>query len=297
MTTSADPSVPATDQHTLWQETVLRAVILKLTALDGGELNSTVGELGLGAFYAAIDAADPSLATQIHDAQNRKAFSLSPLYGITPGRGGRITIRTGDEARLRLGLLDDRLFAAFIRQLLAQRLPAIRLGAVRFAVTEVLGAPESDPWAGYTTMGDLARLGYPPDRWTLEFASPTAIRWGKADDGTRRAELFPLPRMAVAGLRSRWDALTGDTWGRDFEEWVERNVIVSRVERWRTQPFPYRRQTYLGGLGSLEYRLLDARDQAAAAHLHRLLHLAFYTGIGYKTTHGLGQVRLRFGME
>jgi len=40
------------------------------------------------------------------------------------------------------------------------------------------------------------------------------------------------------------------------------------------------------------WRLLDSRDAARAAHLNRLLHLAFYTGIGYKTTHGLGQVRL-----
>lgn len=47
-----------------------------------------------------------------------------------------------------------------------------------------------------------------------------------------------------------------------------------------------------GGYGKLEYRVLDARNQANVAHLNRLLHLAFYTGIGYKTTHGLGQVRL-----
>lgn len=33
-------------------------------------------------------------------------------------------------------------------------------------------------------------------------------------------------------------------------------------------------------------------DPANTAHLHRLLQLAFYTGIGYKTTHGLGQVRV-----
>ena len=110
-------------------------------------------------------------------------------------------------------------------------------------------------------------------------------------------EVFPQPRTAVAGLRSRWDRWTGQSWGREFEEWVERNVVVGRIEGWRTQPFRYRKQTYVGGLGTLEYRLVDMRDAAAAAHLHRLLHLAFYTGIGYKTTHGLGQVRLRFDSD
>ncbi|MBK8048914.1 MAG: CRISPR system precrRNA processing endoribonuclease RAMP protein Cas6 [Anaerolineales bacterium] len=47
-----------------------------------------------------------------------------------------------------------------------------------------------------------------------------------------------------------------------------------------------------GGVGRLQYRLLDDRTPQNAAHFDRLLHLAFYAGIGYKTTHGLGQVRL-----
>ena len=89
--------------------------------------------------------------------------------------------------------------------------------------------------------------------------------------------------------------MTGESWGRAFEEWVERNVVISRIWRWETQPFPFQKQTYLGGLGKLEYRLLDARHAANAAHLNRLLHFAFYTGIGYKTTHGLGQVRIENG--
>ena len=49
---------------------------------------------------------------------------------------------------------------------------------------------------------------------------------------------------------------------------------------------------FLYALHQLAWRLLDNGDRERAAHLNRLLHLAFYTGIGYKTTHGLGQVRV-----
>ena len=94
---------------------------------------------------------------------------------------------------------------------------------------------------------------------------------------------------------ARWDRLTGDTWGRPFEEWVERNVVVSRIGHWQSQSFGFQRQTYVGGLGRLDYRLLDASHAADTAHLNRLLQLASYTGIGYKTTHGLGQVRVDNG--
>ena len=179
-----------------------------------------------------------------------------------------------------------------MQHLLGSSRPSIRLGSVHFAITEVLGSPGSHPWVGYTTIEQLQALDERPSRWTLEFESPTAIRWGQADDGTRRVEVFPQPRPAIAGLRSRWDKLTGETWGRDFEEWVERNVAVGRIWHWETEPFPYRKQTYVGGLGKLEYRCLDTSNGANVAHFNRLLHLAFFTGIGYKTTHGLGQVRL-----
>jgi CRISPR/Cas system endoribonuclease Cas6 (RAMP superfamily) len=101
-----------------------------------------------------------------------------------------------------------------------------------------------------------------------------------------------MPRLAVAGLRSRWDKLTGQTWGRDFEEWVGQHVTVSCVWRWQVETFQFQRQTYAGGTGKLQYHLLDSDNAANAIHFHRLLRLAFYTGIGYKTTHGLGQVRV-----
>src|SRR4029453_17495420 len=142
--------------------------------------------------------------------------------------------------------------------------------------------PGSHPWVGYTTLDQLRADVDTPERWTLQFESPTAIRWGDADNGTRRVEVFPQPRMAIAGLRTRWDRMSGETWGREFEEWVERNVVVARIWHWEAQQFTYQKQRYLGGLGKLEYRLLDKTNGTNVAHLNRLLHLAFYTGIGYK---------------
>jgi len=267
------------------------ALVIKLTAQESGSLAAGVGEMAHAAFYAAIQAVDPDLSAHMHDAQQRKAFSLSPLYGYRQ-QHGRLRVRAGDQGWLRLGLLDDQLFGVFMQHLLDSRQPVIRLGPVHFAITEVLGSPGGHPWVGYTTLEQLRALDETPQRWRLEFASPTAIRWGEADSGTRRVEVFPQPRMTIAGLRKRWDRWTGETWGRDFEEWVERNVVVSRVWRWETKPVIYRKQTYVGGQGQLEYRLLDGRERAKAIHLNRLLQLAFFTGVGYKTTHGLGQMRV-----
>lgn len=271
----------------------LHAIVIQLAAQGAGTLPGSVGELAHAAFYAAIREVDPGLAQQMHDAQQRSAFSLSPLYGYWQSpKDKQIHVSVGQPGWLRVGLLEPTLFAAFTRHLLTSARPTFRLGDVTFAITEALGSPGSHPAVGYTTLAELGAMG-PADRWTLEFQSPTAIRWGSADSGSRRVEVFPLPRMAVAGLRTRWDRWTGDDWGRDFEEWVERNVTVERVWEWRTSLFPYKRQRYVGGEGKLSYRLLDRSDEAKAAHLNRLLHLAFYTGIGYKTTHGMGVVKVQ----
>ncbi|MEZ4622723.1 MAG: CRISPR system precrRNA processing endoribonuclease RAMP protein Cas6 [Caldilineaceae bacterium] len=205
-------------------------------------------------------------------------------------------VAAGQPGWLRLGLLDETLFAVFMQHLLYSGAtggaPSIRLGNIHFTITEALGSPGSHPWVGYTTLEELAALKETPGRWVLDFASPTAIRWGDADNGKRYVHLFPLPRFVIAGLRSRWDKMTGDGWGTDFENWVERNIAVGRVWQWTTEPIAYKRQTYIGGLGKVEYHLLDGRNDDYHAHFHRLLILAFFTGIGYKTTHGLGQVRL-----
>jgi len=275
----------------------LHAIVINLIAQESGTLPGTVGELAHAAFYAAVDAVDPALATQIHDAQNRKAFSLSPLYGYWQNpQDGRIQVNTGQPGWLRLGLLDEELFGVFMQHILFSGITggaaSIRLGRIPFTITEALGSPGSHPWVGYTSWAALAALDTTPDRWVVEFLSPTAIRWGEADNKARRVELFPTPRLAIASLRTLWDRTTGDHWGRDFEEWVERNLAVGRVWHWQTEPFRYQKQTYIGGVGKLEYRVLDGRNRANVAHFNRLLQLGFYAGVGYKTTHGLGQMRV-----
>ena len=100
----------------------LHALVIKLIAQNDGTLNSPVGELGPAAFYAAVRAVDPDLAAHLHDAQERKDFSLSPLYGYWRSPADKlIHIRAGQEGWLRLGLVDARLFAVFMQHLLSQK--------------------------------------------------------------------------------------------------------------------------------------------------------------------------------
>ena len=73
---------------------------------------------------------------------------------------------------------------------------------------------------------------------------------------------------------------------------MERNVAVGTIWHWQTESFSFQKQNYRGGIGKLEYRVLDGSNADNVAQMHRLLAMAFYTGIGYKTTLGLGQVQV-----
>ncbi len=74
----------------------LHALVIQLLAQESGVLPVLGGELAHAAFYAAVQSVDPVLSAQMHDAQERSAFSLSPLYGFWRSPGdGRIKVNAG----------------------------------------------------------------------------------------------------------------------------------------------------------------------------------------------------------
>lgn len=122
--------------------TIFRSFVLNLTALNAGVLNGAAGELAHAAFYAAIRAADPPLAQRMHDAQERAAFTLSPLFGYWRSPQDKlIHINSGQPGFLRVTLLDDELAGVFLRSLQRQTLPVLRLGEIELGITAAIGAP------------------------------------------------------------------------------------------------------------------------------------------------------------
>ncbi len=266
------------------------ALVIHLLARNDASLPATQGHLAHAAFLALLDAVDPELARAIHDHQGRKPFTLSPVWGLKPARNNRHSLKAGQRARLRLTLLEPALFHAFIHQLFNARNHTLNLGEASFIITEVRGAPQSSPWAGYATPADLEQQTETGKEITLQFASPTAIAVGRAQSGKVRRETLPIPRYVWASLRGNWRAFSGQPIPHAFEDWVERNVVASRVENWRTAMFRFRKGMQIGGLGQLSYTALD--DDPDMLHYWNLLaDFAFYSGVGYKTSMGMGTVR------
>lgn len=274
----------------------LYALVIKLVAERDSSLRATQGHLTHAAFLAILNHVDPALAQTLHADHGRKPFTLSPLSGFGAPVEGQLKVRAGQEGWLRVTLLDPTLFHTFIAYFLhSANHPLITLEKTRFHITEILNAPGSHPLCGVASLDDLARRWQalptpitPYTRISLTFTSPTAFRL--SGRGRRAMHVLPDPYFVFGELAGNWDRLTGQTTQAAVRSYAAENVVVAR-HRLETHMYHYTRSFQVGFTGHATFHILDEEDPPLIAHLNRLADLAFFTGVGSKTTMGMGQVR------
>lgn len=272
----------------------LYALIIHLTAVQSGTLRATQGHLAHAAFHQILHHVDPQVAQAIHDMNGRKPFTISPIQGFGYGRQGQLAIRAGQSGWLRITLLDPALFHTFIHYFLqGGRQTQLRLDNMRFATTEILSTPGSHPLAGYTNLNQLhtcwEEVELIPAHYTirLDFQSPTAF--SLRNDRFRRMHVLPDPFFVFGELADYWDRLTGSTTQEDVHQYASFSMVVARHDI-ETRMYEYRNSKQIGFTGTVSFKLFDKENEAMVRHLNRLADLVFYTGVGYKTTMGMGQV-------
>ncbi|MCA9972663.1 MAG: CRISPR system precrRNA processing endoribonuclease RAMP protein Cas6 [Anaerolineales bacterium] len=273
----------------------LYALVIRLAARENGRLRTTQGDMAHAAFLNILREADPALAQAVHDMDGRKPFTLSPLHGFGHGRNGQLNIQAGQDGWLRVTLLDADLFQAFIHYFLQGGRPIIRLEARTFLVTEILSAPNSHPLAGTDTLEALFHRWetrpFSPDmqQIRLRFRTPTAFSLRDPAVPHRHSHVLPDPPLVFGELAGYWDRLTGHETQEAVRAYAAVHVVVAR-HKIETHMLQYRRGKQVGFTGDVTFRILDAEHEPLIRHLNRLADLAFFTGVGSKTTMGQGQL-------
>ena len=252
-------------------------------------LPATCGHQAHAAFLDAVRRADPRLATLLHAPGRRiRPFTVSPLLGLPVRPKKEIAVSPEKEYSLRITLLDDTLYVELMERFLEEGRPALRLGEVPFLISQVWVTPGSSPWAGHTTWEALAATEASPSI-TLEFLTPTAFHLGQRPWG-KRFYLLPEPLLVFRSLLRTWNALcpTGLTMEEaPLESYLKEDAIVQEVAGLRTVMWRYPRHLQIGFVGRVTYGFPGKPPQPLSA----LADFAFYAGVGYKTTMGMGQVR------
>jgi CRISPR-associated endoribonuclease Cas6 len=279
----------------------LYAVVLRLAALRRGAVPPDHGDQARAALFDIVERGDLGLAQQLHDANAHKPYTVSLLRGGKRGADRAQNFGDGDNAEWRFTLLQEPAFEALLRRyLLSRELPHVRIGAVEFAVVDAFVSGKGHPESGYVALDELRK------RWeclpeallnhiTLDFLSPTTFSLGT--DEETRARLWrtlPYPRTLFSVLRKKWVALGGTDPGDAFDSWVERHVDAEPL-RLETQTTIVEGRPVVGFVGRVRLHLHGEPRWWALVHL--LSDLAFWTGSGYQTTRGMGQVRRVAGVS
>jgi len=202
-------------------------------------------------------------------------------------------------------------------------LPILRLGEVPFDVVEVTTTPvgaDQDQvllWSRHTTYSQLVEQARVLDgkkstiqHIGLEFCSPTAFSNGQHAGG-KQMWLFPDPQRVFDSLARSWNHWAPSQFVLDLQAiqtYVRDWVAVTEYDL-QTHVIHFDRATQTGFTGRCIYTLLEMNAVGKchappslavgaaltpAQALYLLSIFAFFAGVGYKTTMGMGQTRCLF---
>jgi CRISPR-associated endoribonuclease Cas6 len=248
-----------------------------------------LGRAGHALLLRLIDAADPALAQALHESDTAKPFTCSDLVGGQ--RQGKNTrwLQPDQPAWLRFTGLNAAVSAHLQR--LAQEPPAaVELDGIPLRVLSATLDTAEHPWAGqssYETLGapHLLAQQSPHYRLALTFASPTTFR----SQGS--SQPVPMPEWVFGSLLDRWNNFGAVQLPVEARRFAAECTVLSRYLL-RTRAIPYKNIVQMGCVGWADYAVLN-RDRYWASLLNLLADYAFYSGIGYQTTMGLGQAQRR----
>ena len=258
------------------------ALILRFHAPPNGPCLAEVGGHRLhGGFLAMVGAMDPCLAEELHTPGRHKPFTLAPIRDRR--NGGSAAPALGG---LRVTCLDDELTRRL--QTLATLRPCLRIGTAQLEFADMITS--GGHLAGSASYDDLlASPGHKrggPASLELFFDTPTAFRSGRSN------LLFPLPSLVFPGLRDKWNMYSGRPWPVFPAERFDSLLTPCRYSL-QTRILSFHSYRQIGFCGTCRYRLAPGLDPELENMLLCLTRFAFYAGIGYKTTMGMGMARGR----
>ncbi|MEH2076180.1 MAG: CRISPR-associated endoribonuclease Cas6 [Nostoc sp.] len=245
-------------------------------------------------FLTLVSSVDTTLGDRLHDSTADKAFTLSPLQINSPllkgGKGGsklqyshQQPIPAGTPCWWRISLLDDTLFGK-LTQLWLNLNPnrPWHLGPADLYITSIQGTPQSiQPWANASTYAQLYEEA--SDRNSsinLTFSTPTAFRQGQYDT------TLPTRESVFNSLLSRWNKYSGI----ELSQIAFESIFPSFVNI-HTEILADSRSKFIGILGEVTYKILGAVEPIQIKQINALADFALYTGVGRKTTMGMGMTR------
>jgi CRISPR-associated endoribonuclease Cas6 len=257
---------------------------LLLQPEQNGKAPGWLGRAAQAIFLGTLEDIDPNLSKAIHDSPGLKPFTSTSLIGARK-HNNRTLLSTRQTLRIRYTTLHPGLTLLVQGALLPNWHDAVLFmcnHALRVVGIETKASRNT--WADRTDYVKLVDTAPTHHTITLVFTSPTTFK--RTAGGYQ-----PLPQaeLVFSSLLDRWNSFAPFRLPHSLYDTIHEDILVDRV-RIQTEEVSFargKRSTIPGFTGKVTYRLCC--DKENRHYVNALAYFAKYSGIGAKTTVGMGQ--------
>ena len=196
-------------------------------------------------------------------------YTISPL--INEGR---------KRASFRITLLNDFLWEPLEKAIRKEHLISIGPSS--------LSIDQDQMKIDYSDYSEIAKARSNDQSIILDFLSPTTFR----SKGTNYP--LPDPNMVFRSLLTKWNSFSANLFQVDVSwlDWLKISVRIGHVYQ-STQAVQVTEHdhTETGFLGQIQYRIIGKVNSDECKIANMLADFSYYSGVGAKTTHGMGQTQ------
>lgn len=263
----------------------MRSYVMKFSAMQDATVPGSNGYLLFSALCQLVRGTPLDDVFHPTGRDGKKSFALSFLrhqsgFSDNAPGGEDLIFGKGESGYSRIAFMRDTDGEKFAALLFAHEGTTLRLGRSLFRLEKIL-RPGEHELALALDPEQLIPVS-PASEMGFRFVSPTGFK----RDG--RQFFLPLPELIFGDLLRKWRLfIAPQAWPNLENTWdnieIQRYRMESRAARLRAD------RILRGFCGEIEYVFptLSPEDQTG---LCALAGLAFFTGVGYKTTQGLGEV-------
>jgi len=276
---------------------VLVSLVVQLRPHRAGTLPLTTGPAMHAIFLKCLARSNPALAQELHDQQSVKPYTVSGLQQYSPHlellrRPKDLELSLQQLYWFRVTSLEPGL-SKFLLTDFIQNLPTeLDILERPFELVKVISSQEQHAGAGISSYEELLSLSLSPktqrinNKISLYFHALTTFK------SAGRSLPLPLPVQTFSSLATRWNTYSPIPLDPALFNFVEDDVSISGYDiqsELAMMEGSNKGPKLVCFRGWCEYTSF-AKDSEWTQSLHLLSHFAFFSGVGYKTTQGFGQV-------
>jgi CRISPR-associated endoribonuclease Cas6 len=225
-----------------------------------------------GLFFKALERYDSKLSERLHGSASSRPFSLSYVY---KGKNGYW---------FRIASWVDEICEAVFRYFTAN--PIVYIGDCVFSLIRTSTDPNESPWAARIDWNAFVKIissTFTNPFW-LEHFSPTAFKTGDSHLP------LPVPQFIVNSVYRQLPDQLRSKINSSSEELSE----ILQLKRYEIRSIYNRKNqgSISSFLGKTQWQISAKSDKELVTELWLLLNFAFFSGIGVKTTQGMGMCRV-----